>query len=170
LVTGLLGTVLNVLPLGQLVGVITDLLTTLLAVVDALLAAILNILPNLPISGLLDLVNGIESQLQTLVNQALAQVGSLLGVVGAIAQDLDLSALAGCAAKNATACGLIDLSLNCSNSCTSTNICVNVCTSLLDGVTTLLTNQCVCEQGAYMNEEGLCIALNLCTAGTGIGK
>lgn len=72
-------------------------------------------------------------------------------------------------------CGLLDLSLQCEKQCDDTQVCVNVCTNLLNTVGSVISllpvpipalTTCMCEDGFYRDRAGACVALDLCAHGT----
>ncbi len=63
---------------------------------------------------------------------------------------------------NETKCGVLDVNLSCEKSCNDTKICVNVCSGLLSN----LIGTCICQDGFYRNQSGVCVTLNLCAHAT----
>uniref|UniRef100_A0A914UZ89 EGF-like domain-containing protein n=1 Tax=Plectus sambesii TaxID=2011161 RepID=A0A914UZ89_9BILA len=75
----------------------------------------------------------------------------------------DLLPLKKCDKGGETDCGLVAVSLRCEKTgCEHTNVCAHVCTSVLDSVLNVLTGQCVCKEGYYRDQNGLCISLETC--------
>uniref|UniRef100_A0A914XBC6 EGF-like domain-containing protein n=1 Tax=Plectus sambesii TaxID=2011161 RepID=A0A914XBC6_9BILA len=79
----------------------------------------------------------------------------------------DLLSQGKCDKEGETDCGLVAVSLRCEKTgCESANVCANVCTGVLDSVIGTLTDQCVCKQGYYRDQNGLCVSLQTCLDAT----
>uniref|UniRef100_A0A914XE63 EGF-like domain-containing protein n=1 Tax=Plectus sambesii TaxID=2011161 RepID=A0A914XE63_9BILA len=99
----------------------------------------------------------------------------LLAVIAANAYAIpivsDLLFVGKCDKKGETDCGLVPVSLRCEIiGCEHTNVCAHVCTSVLDSLIDTLTGQCVCKQGYYRDQNGLCISLETCLDATVGGR